>query len=137
MKMAESIPESLFASCGMNCLVCYVYLRAKKPCGGCLSESPGKPAHCRTCAIAGCTKEKGHQYCFECIDFPCGKIKNLNKSYVKRYGVSLIENSLAAKKSGIVVFLASEREKWMCHCNGIISLHDGYCSECRKTVEVT
>jgi hypothetical protein len=135
--MAASIPENLFASCGMNCLVCYVYLRVKKPCGGCLGESPGKPAHCRTCTIAGCTKEKGYQYCFECIDFPCGKIKNLNKSYVKRYGVSLIENSLAAKKSGIAVFLASERKKWMCHCNGIISLHDGRCSECQKTIEVT
>jgi len=135
VKMPERIPEDLFAPCGMNCLVCYVHLREKNSCDGCVKESPGKPPHCVKCKIAQCVKATGFRYCYECADFSCVTIKNLEKSYVKRYGVSLIENSLEVKKRGLSSFMVTEREKWMCRCDGIISLHDGCCSECGKPQE--
>jgi len=48
---------------------------------------------------------------FECTGFPCKLIKNLERSYIKRYGVSLIENSRSAKENGISNFFEAERRK--------------------------
>jgi hypothetical protein len=58
-------------------------------------------------------------------------IKRLDKSYRKRYNISLIENAIRIKAVGTAIFLAEERAKWICkHCGGAISLHDGVCSDC-------
>jgi hypothetical protein len=78
-----------------------------------------------------CLKEKKKTYCFECDDFPCSIIKNHDSSYRKRYQTSLIEYSQQVKTQGLELFMAEQREKYTCNqCGGIISLHDGVCSEC-------
>lgn len=133
MKMPLKIENTMLAPCGMNCMVCYKHCYTKKPCPGCLLGNLGKPEHCRKCNIKDCAKAKGYTYCFECADFPCKLVKNLEKSYNKRYDESLIRNSLTVKDKGIDVFMLSDREKWTCpSCGGIISLHDGECSECQR-----
>lgn len=132
MKMPKKIDTKLFAPCGMNCLVCYVHLKDKKPCPGCLNNDINKPERCKTCKIKICAQGKGLTYCYECLDFPCKHINNLEKSYSKRYYTSLIENSKKVQKDGIFLFLTNEREKWICkNCSGIISLHDAECSNCK------
>lgn len=121
----------MFAPCGMNCKVCYKHLKPKKSCKGCLSSDDDKPEHCKKCNIKNCVKEKGITYCFECADFPCKQIKNLDKSYIKRYGVSLVQNGITVKNDGLECFMMKEKEHWTCKkCSGIISLHDAECSEC-------
>ena len=90
MKMPkEKIDTAMFAPCGMNCLVCYKHCYHKKTCAGCLNSDMGKPEHCRKCKIKECIKGKGQSYCFECPDYPCKLIKNLEKSYNKRYRQAL------------------------------------------------
>lgn len=80
MKMPkESIDTIMFAPCGMNCMVCYKHCYHKKPCAGCLNGDTGKPEHCRKCKIKDCVCQKGLFYCFECFNFPCKLIKNLEK----------------------------------------------------------
>ena len=50
MKMPnEKIDTIMFASCGMNCFVCYKHCYHKRPCAGCLNGDMGKPEHCRKC----------------------------------------------------------------------------------------
>ena len=94
MKMStEKIDTIMFAPCGMNCKVCYKHCYHKKPCAGCLKSDQGKPEHCRKCKIKECIKDKRLTYCFECSDYPCKLIKNLEKSYNQRYQASLMENS--------------------------------------------
>ena len=84
MKMpTEKIDMAMFAPCGMNCLVCYKHCYHKKPCAGCLNSDIGKPEHCRKCKIKDCIKGKGLSYCFECTDYPCKLIKNLEKATTK------------------------------------------------------
>ena len=74
-------------------------------------------------------------YCFECTEFPCKRIKRLEKSYNTRYHASLLENSKAVKTRGMSVFLKEQREKYTCpKCGGIISIHDAECSECQHKV---
>lgn len=137
MKMPERIKTIMFAPCGMNCAVCYQHVGIRKKgqhCEGCLQDDYRKPAHCRNCKIKSCAQDRGHAYCFVCDEFPCKFIKNLEKSYRKRYATSLVENSQTAQGKGIDVFLEQDRIKWTCKkCGGAFSLHDGMCSECGYT----
>ena len=84
MKMPEKIDISMFAPCGMNCEVCYKHCYNKKTCAGFLNSDKGKPEHCRKCKIKDCIKAKALSYCFECTEYPCKLIKNLEKSYNKQ-----------------------------------------------------
>ena len=77
MHMPDAIPENMFASCGMNCMVCYKHCtvcKSVRPCAGCLNGDEGKPRHCRACAIRDCCREKGLRYCLECTAFPCRRL---------------------------------------------------------------
>jgi hypothetical protein len=133
MKMADAIPVTLIALCGMNCAVCCAHLREKKPCQGCRGQDEAKPDHCRQCKIKACASGQGIDFCFNCAAFPCPVIKRLDKSYRQRYQVSLIENALRLETIGARQFMIEEREKWTCPaCGGVISLHDRVCSECGK-----
>jgi len=134
--MPEKIDDSMFAPCGMNCMVCYVHLKKKKPCSGCLCNDADKPERCKSCEIKTCAKEKGGTYCFQCKKFPCKKIMNLEKSYQTRYHVSLIDSSKTIKKTNLKLFLKKEKKRWKCvKCGGVISLHDKECSECGSKIK--
>lgn len=75
-------------------------------------------------------------YCYECSDYPCKQIKNLEKSYIKRYGTSLMENSAFVKEHGLDAFMAQQKLNYTCPvCGGIISLHDRECSECQERMK--
>ncbi len=133
MKMpAGPIDPMMFAPCGMNCQVCYQHSDHPKPCGGCHSRSLQKPKHCRNCPIRECTVKKDLSYCYECLEYPCKSIKNLEKSYITRYGASLIQNSCFVKEKGLAAFMKQQKAAYPCPaCGGILSLQDGRCSDCR------
>lgn len=137
MKMPKKLDEIMFAPCGMNCSVCYKHVtlpKRGKPCSGCQNGDEGKTGRCLHCHIKTCAKSKGVTYCFACESFPCTFIKNLEKSYLKRYRVSLVKNSETAKFLGLAAFLEQDRKKWTCKsCGGAFSLHDNVCSECGET----
>ncbi len=137
MKMPkEPIETIMFAPCGMNCMVCYKHCYHKKPCAGCLNSDAGKPEHCRKCKIKECVGKKGVSYCYECSEYPCKQIKNLEKSYNIRYGASLILNSQFVKENGLNKFMKQQKEIYTCpNCGGIISIHDSECSECQWQVK--
>lgn len=123
----------MFAPCGMNCMVCYRHCNHKKPCAGCLGSDAGKPEHCRRCDIKDCAGGRGLSYCFACPDYPCKRIRNLEKSYNRRYAASLMENSAAVQAVGLEAFLEGQRADFTCPaCGGVISLHDAACSECDR-----
>ncbi len=137
--MSNKMDNKMVAICGMNCTVCYKHLITKKyakKCNGCKYEDETLPKHCRKCKIRDCAKNKKLKYCLECEDYPCKWIESLDKSYCKRYKTSLIENGLFIKEYGVEKFLKREKEKWSCtNCDGIISLHDRFCSECQKSID--
>ncbi|GKH01605.1 hypothetical protein CE91St54_61900 [Hungatella hathewayi] len=75
-------------------------------------------------------------YCFECQDYPCKLIKNLEKSYNQRYRTSLMENSGFVREHGLELFMEMQKEKYTCpKCGGIISIHDRECSECQEKID--
>lgn len=130
MLMPSVIEPAWLAPCGMNCLLCYKHL-GKKPCAGCLTGEANKPGHCRACSIKECAAAQGVRHCFECGAFPCKGLKALDKSYRTRYGVSLTQGSLLAKEEGVQALFKQQRTTYTCaQCDGVISLHDGDCSQC-------
>jgi len=111
--------------------VCYVHLKNKKPCNECYGNDENKPERCINCKIKNCVISKSIKYCFECNDFSCVLIKNLDKSYRKRYSVELINSAEFIKINGIDEYMKNERNKWLCNgCGGVKTQHGNYCSEC-------
>jgi len=72
-----------------------------------------------------------NKYCFNCKDYPCYRLKQLDKRYRTKYNMSMIENLNYINKNGIRKFII--KEKWKCPtCNSYICVHRGFCLNCKK-----
>ena len=116
-----NLNKELIAPCGMNCGVCLHYLRANNKCAGCFS---GRKVNGKSikCAIKLCKNRSG-EYCFNCDQYPCERLKRLDKRYREKYGMSEIENLEVIKKSGINYFLNLEEKRWV-DSAGTYCVHD-------------
>lgn len=131
--------EVLIAPCGMNCGICISYLAMKNNlnrqgfqkayCEGCLPRGKNCLHMGDQCEILG----KGYvRFCFECKDFPCKRLKILDKRYHTKYHMSMIENLKAIQEDGIDDFLSKEEMKWRCpECGNMICCHNGLCLNCK------
>ena len=129
----ESLDATLIAPCGMNCGLCVGHLRAKIRCGGCNGDDAGKPRYCVTCRIGHCDEIKASagEFCFECRRFPCARLRQLDRRYRTKYGMSMLENLASIRELGLERFVASERERWRCsECGGIVCVHRERCLNC-------
>jgi hypothetical protein len=126
--------NSLIAPCGMNCGICMAYLRAKNKCSGCRGSIIGKTVARLECKIKKCDKLNS-EYCFTCEEFPCKKLKHIDKRYRTKYHMSMIENLINIRDFGVRNFLKTEKIKWTCpKCGGTICVHKGNCSECGEQI---
>jgi Protein of unknown function (DUF3795) len=125
--------KSLIAPCGMNCGICMAYLRERNKCPGCRAPDLNKPPTRTECKIKKCEilLRGGKRFCFTCEEFPCDRLKRLDKRYRNRYSMSMIENLRDIEADGIEGFLRAEETKWTCPvCGGTICVHKGCCSGC-------
>ena len=128
----------LIAPCGMNCGVCLAYLREKRKCPGCHGEDANKPVTRKKCVIKTCEmiERSKSKFCFECENYPCKRLKHLDKRYRTKYNMSMIENLENIKKIGLSAFVENEKERWHCTtCGGVICVHRRYCLSCGTTVK--
>lgn len=130
--------EELIAPCGMNCGLCANYLAMqydlkkrgfhKSYCPGCRPRGENCIYMRQKCDLLG---EGLIGFCYECADYPCRRLKALDKRYRTFYHMSMIENLVFIKEHGIESFLEKETEKWKCpECGGVISCHNGVCFHC-------
>ena len=124
--------RELIAPCGMNCGICKYYYREKNQCPGCRADDEDKLKGCRECIIVNCDViKKGAEFCSECSDIPCKRLKNLDKRYRTKYHMSMLENLEFIKEKGVPAFLEKEKQKWKCpKCDGIVTCHGGMCLNC-------
>lgn len=130
--------NNLIAPCGMNCAVCSRYLaykndyRSKKInhtyCKGCRPENKNCSIVKKRCKLVS----KGEvEYCFECNNFPCKSINQLDIRYKKFYRMSEIDNLNFIRDFGISKFLKQQEKRWKCEkCGDLISCHNGICYNC-------
>ncbi len=98
---------TLIAPCGMDCAICSAYLREKNRCNGC--NAPDRRCN-RNCTIASCDQVR-NRYRHTCPDFPCRRLKQLDKRYRTKYGMSMLENLAAIRDHGIRTFVEAERDR--------------------------
>lgn len=134
MKQAGSkFDRFQIAPCGMNCGTCIAYLREKNKCYGCRVDESTKWKTRFLCKIKNCVnlKDTISGFCYECIKFPCQRIRNIDKRYRTKYNTSFIENLLAIRENGIDYFLALEGRRKKCpSCDSVISVHRSNCLNC-------
>ena len=131
--MTKLNKTKLIAPCGMNCGICYAYLRDKNKCPGCRFLITEMPISIARCKIRNCDYVKSEEvkFCFKCPDYPCKNLKNLDKRYRTKYNMSEIENLEYIKKNGVRKFVEKEQGKWQCKtCKGVVCVHKGYCLVC-------
>ncbi len=116
------LSEHLIAACGMNCGICRAYLRPKNPCRGCRKAEQNRPRTREHCRLRVCKKRTG-RFCFSCADFPCERLKHLDKRYRTRYGMSEIENLEYVRDRGLRAFMKRETTRWVSD-QGVFCVHD-------------
>jgi len=136
--MGIGIDPVLIAPCGMNCAICASYLAMKNDvkskgtkmpyCTGC---RPGN----KRCAYLRkhCSKLANDEvtFCYECQEFPCHRLRTIDKRYRSRYRMSMIENLSFIKENGMKKFLNNQEKTWKCkNCGELISCHNGLCFNC-------
>ena len=123
------------APCGINCGVCYAFLRDKNKCPGCQAEDKKKPNHCSVCSIKNCEQLAltTSRFCFDCPTYPCKRLKQLDKRYSTKYNTRILDNQMQIKNLGLEGFVELEKVKWKCgECGNTICMHRGYCLACEK-----
>jgi hypothetical protein len=131
--MINSFDVELIAPCGMNCGICIAQLRAKNTCPGCRIIYASKPKTRANCRISHCSllSATDSGFCYDCSEYPCERLKQLDKRYRTKYNMSMIENLDNIKSLGLGRFLQNEQERWRCHnCGGLICVHRGFCLNC-------
>jgi len=129
------------AACGINCRSCLAWLRTRNRCHGCNSVEGSMANHCNRCVIRNCQQLAASRtgFCYACDDFPCRRLRQLDKRYRLRYNESLIGNLQRIQQIGIGQFMALQHQKWQCnHCGAQLSVHRPNCLQCgkpRKTEE--
>jgi hypothetical protein len=106
----------LIAPCGMNCNLCMAYLRDKNRCPGCRASDKDKAISCRRCIIKNCEilRQNKLRFCSpKCKNYPCARLKSLDKRYRTKYAMSMIENLEFIDKKGIRKFLKNEEKRWV------------------------
>ena len=126
----------LIAPCGMNCRLCYAYIRKKNQCAGCGAPDDSKPKSCSNCKIVICEKraQNGWATCAFC-ETHCRRLKGLDKRYHTKYHMSMVENLAVIRNQGMQTFLQQQNEKYRCpSCGEIVCVHKDECPLCKASV---
>jgi hypothetical protein len=130
---ASELNIMLVAPCGINCTLCISYQRDKNNCCGCNITGTNKANHCQNCKIKNCDElaTSDIKFCYACNNYPCKRLKQLDKRYQLKYGVSVFENLWNIAQKGIEKFISDEHKKWQCdHCGKYVCMHRNECLTC-------
>lgn len=133
----SKMEKELIAPCGMNCRLCMAYQRVKNHCNGCWDDSGYKAKSCSGCIIKNCPTIKSNKsgFCYDCENYPCKRLIQLDKRYTTKYNMSMLENLQHIKEYGMKSFLKNEEKKWTCkQCGNIICVHKSICFRCNSPV---
>lgn len=131
----QQMEATMIAPCGMNCQICVAHQRSRKPCSGCNGDDATKPNHCVHCVIRHCPNRTG--FCYDCEKFPCKRMKDLDKRYRTKYGMSMLENLAYIQQNGLPAFLQMEGERRTCkQCGALLCIHRNECPSCKAPREI-
>lgn len=119
--------QQIVAPCGMNCALCQAYQGKGLACHGC--GNGGERKACQNCSIQKCENKK--TFCFECAEYPCKRLKALDKRYRTKYHMSMLENLAFIQTNGLEAFVYQQKERYRCSkCGKLRTVHQEYCLYC-------
>lgn len=119
--------QQLVAPCGMNCALCQAYQGKGLACHG--YGHGGERKACQNCSIQKCENKKA--FCFECTQYPCKRLKALDKRYRTKYHMSMLENLALIQTNGLDEFVRQQNERYRCsNCGKLRTVHQDYCLYC-------
>ncbi|MHA1722567.1 MAG: DUF3795 domain-containing protein [Candidatus Baldrarchaeia archaeon] len=132
----KKLEEWAISVCGLNCAKCDIYqaahgndkLRAEivkwfrkkrneivKPeqirCEGC--RGPLEHHWNSECKLMLCARKRGHQYCFQCEEFPCTYVDEFSSDGISHHKRT-IENLKRMKEIGVEAWIAEQKRKGRC-----------------------
>ena len=125
------------APCGMDCTLCYACQREKDHCDGCREGSISMSRSCLNCGIRNCPKllEEGYAFCYECTEYPCRRLRQMDKRYRSKYHMSVLENLESIRDQGLEAFLKSQDQRFTCpNCGELVCVHKPACFACGEAV---
>ncbi len=120
----------------MNCAVCSRYLAhvnnlKRSQCIGCRPRGKKCAYLFGKCGGPRDSSRRKARFCFECREYPCKRIGQMDRRYRLNYGMSVMENLEFIRAKGLEAFLRQQRRKYHCPtCTGLISTHNGKCFRC-------
>ncbi|MFW9828924.1 MAG: DUF3795 domain-containing protein [Candidatus Thorarchaeota archaeon] len=133
--------------CGLYCGACFIMNAYRQNRNDCLPEEWVSPLdnkeikchgckseiifeNCRGCEIRKCAQSKDLEFCNECSQFPCEKIKTFEKMNLKHHEVALFYFD-RIKEAGIQEWLKEQKERWSCsYCGNPFSWYEEICTYC-------
>jgi hypothetical protein len=134
--MSENSSKWIISVCGLNCAKCDIHeaghgnekLRNEmlewfkkernetlKPeqitCEGC--RGPLNAHWSSDCKMLLCAKNKGLDYCFQCLDFPCAIVNEFASDSVSHHKKT-VENAKKMKEIGLEAWIAEQQRKGRC-----------------------
>jgi len=136
----KGFSENLIAPCGMNCGICLGFfgytMSGKKRKSRCIGCNPNGKSCAHLKKFCKKLLKNEIKYCYECIDFPCKKLQELDNKYRERFDMSMIENLEFIRDNGMEKFLKNQEEKYKCpKCLGILCVHNGRCYNCNPQIK--
>lgn len=62
------------------------------------------------------------------------RLRQLDKRYRAKYGMSMTENLLRIQEIGVEAFVADEKPRWTCpECGSLLCVHLPHCGVCGRT----
>jgi len=132
------VEKELVAPCGMNCAVCSGHLALKNDvkskgirmpyCEGCRPRNKICAFLKKRCSLL---MNNEVEFCYECHDFACERLKRIDCRYRTYFHMSPIDNLEYIEKNGMLAFLEAQQSKWQCpRCGEAICCHNGICFGC-------
>lgn len=132
--------------CGLYCESCTCYIGTKEDrkrleilsqrsgrpvedfiCDGCRTKRASY--YCRDCYMKNCAKQKSISFCFECSEYPCGRIKEFKEQMPHR--IELFDSLQYLKENGLGEWENKMRRDYTCPgCGSINSAYDIKCGKC-------
>jgi len=127
--------KELAGICGLYCGACSTYRAYKDKdctllkklsvrsnvsvrrvvCDGCLSTNYRLylPPESRDCDFRKCVKERKVTWCFECAEFPCGRLDSFSRDG-RAHHTAVIDNLKEMKSLGVEEWLKVQEKRWQC-----------------------
>ena len=102
--------------------------KLKHGCKGCRIQDKKCAWVKKDCALL---RRREVTFCFECVEFPCDNLRELDQRHIHADGVSLIDNLLRIREIGAEPWLREQEDTWSCpECGGALYIVDRECCDC-------